>query len=144
MNRSETAEQLFNMFFLLKKRLVRHAARLVKHEFSPMQMHVLFTMLDRAAFTMTELARDVLISKQQLTPLVNKLVTAGLLLREPDPGDRRVVRVRISPAGSAFLESHRQEAIGIYEDMIACLDGDDLGRLSGSLAELQLIVRKLP
>lgn len=144
MNRMETAEQLFDLFFLLKKRLVRHAARLVKQEFSPMQMHVLFTMLDRESFTMTELAREVLISKQQLTPLVDKLAAAGLILREPDPEDRRVVKVRISPAGMAFLATHKREAISVYEEMIASLSQDDLDRLNDALEGMRLIVRKLP
>jgi len=144
MNRMETAEQLFDLFFLLKKRLVRHASRLVKQEFSPMQMHVLFTLLDKEVFTMSELARDVLISKQQLTPLVERLVAADLVIREPDPEDRRVVKVRISPAGLAFLAGHKREAIGVYEEMIASLSQDDLVRLNNALNGLRQIVRKLP
>jgi DNA-binding MarR family transcriptional regulator len=144
MNRMETAEQLFDLFFLLKQRLVRHAARLVKQEFSPMQMHVLFTMLDRDVFSMSELAREVLISKQQLTPLVDKLAAAGLIIREADSEDRRVVKVRISSAGMAFLATHKREAIGVYEEMIASLSQDDLACLNDALNGLRQIIRKLP
>ncbi len=144
MNRTETAEQLFDLLFLLRKRLVRHAAQQAKLEFSPMQMHVLFTLCERDCSTMSELAGDVLIAKQQLTPIVDRLVAAGLVLREPDPCDRRVVKIRLSPAGKNFLAEKRLEAIGIFETRIACLGERDLARLGDALGPLQEVIRKLP
>ncbi|MDT8902545.1 MarR family winged helix-turn-helix transcriptional regulator [Anaeroselena agilis] len=144
MDRTDTAEQLFDLIFLLRKRLVRHAAQHSKPEFSPMQMHVLFTLCERGCFTMSELAGEVLIAKQQLTPLVDRLVSAGLVLREPDQEDRRVVKIRLSPAGRDFLAAKRREAIGLFETRIACLDERDLERLSDALGPLQEVIRKLP
>lgn len=144
MDRHHTAEQLFDLLFLLKKSLVRYAAHHAKMEYSPMQMHVLHTMLDRDTFTMTELAGEVLISKQQLTPIVDKLVSSGLVRRETDEADRRVVKICLSPAGRDFLVRKKQEAIGIFETRIACLDAGDLRRLDEALTPLRQILRKLP
>jgi DNA-binding MarR family transcriptional regulator len=144
MNRLEVAEHLIEMLSLLRKRLVRHAAQHAKQEFSPMQMHVLFTLCERGCFTMSELAGEVLISKQQLTPLVDRLVSAGVVLREPDPNDRRVVKIRLSPAGHDLLTIKKKEAIDIFEKRIACLDDADLAKLGEVLGPLRDILRKLP
>lgn len=132
------------MFHLLKKRLIRYASHHVKHGISPMQLHILFSMLEKEDFTMSELANVVLISKQQLTPLVDKLVNAGLVQREPDADDRRVVRIRLSPAGIAFVAAHKHEVVRVFDTKLASLDSDDLIRLSTALAELKQILRKLP
>jgi DNA-binding MarR family transcriptional regulator len=138
------AEQLFDLVFLLKKGLIRYTANQAKMEYSPMQMHVLHTMLDKDVCTMTELAGDVLISKQQLTPIIDKLVCSGLVLRETDAADRRVVKICLSPAGREFLVRKIKEAIGIFETRIACLDAGDLKRLDDALPSLREILRKLP
>jgi DNA-binding MarR family transcriptional regulator len=143
LDRHHVAEQLFDLFFFLKKSLARYAAHHAKMEYSPMQMHVLHTMLDRNTFTMTELAGEVLISKQQLTPIIDKLVNSGLVRRETDEADRRVVRICLSPAGRDFLALKIQEAIGIFETRIACLDTGDLRRLDEVLTPLRQILRKL-
>jgi DNA-binding MarR family transcriptional regulator len=48
---------------------------------------------------MSELAHEMMISKQQLTPLVCKLLEQGLLARRADENDRRIVRLEISDRG---------------------------------------------
>jgi DNA-binding MarR family transcriptional regulator len=48
---------------------------------------------------MTELAAAVLLSKSGLTRLVDRMLSAGLVGREPDPGDRRGIYVCLTDAG---------------------------------------------
>jgi DNA-binding MarR family transcriptional regulator len=48
---------------------------------------------------MGELASRLGIGQSAATGLVDRLVEQGALERLPDPTDRRVVRVRVSPAG---------------------------------------------
>jgi hypothetical protein len=141
LDRHHTAEQLFDLLFLLKKSLVRYAAHHAKMEYSPMQMHVLHTMLDRDTFTMTELAGEVLISKQQLTPIVDKLVSSGLVRRDgsPKPAYRvleglikgewwtKPARFRTDADGRlryrAFLGQHRASARGAVASFSMEKDG---------------------
>lgn len=144
MNRQQTAEQIIELFHLLKKSLIRYAAHRVKQKISPMQLHVLFSMLEKDVFTMSELANVVLISKQQLTPIIDKLVGAGLVLREQDGDDRRVVRIRLSPEGKDFLTVHMQDVIRVFDTKLASLGSDDLERLDAVLTELRQLLRKLP
>ncbi len=144
MDRQQTAQQLIDLFHLLKKRLIRYASHYIKQDISPMQLHVMFSMREKDVFTMSELARVVLIAKQQLTPLVDKLVAAGLVLREPDEADRRVVKIRLSPSGITYLEAHTREVIRVFDTKLAALESDDLARLKVLLTEMQHLLRKLP
>jgi len=63
------------------------------------QMRALMAVGHGPGCTMGELASRLGIGVSAATGLVDRLVEQGALERESDPEDRRVVRVRISPAG---------------------------------------------
>lgn len=63
---------------------------------------------------MTDLAEAVVLSKSGLTSLVDRMETAGLLERQPDPDDRRATRVVLSAQGRVrFREAaaHHREVV---------------------------------
>jgi DNA-binding MarR family transcriptional regulator len=67
-------------------------------------MHALHTIARRGAVTMGELA-DCLdaASLSSATQMSDRLVKEGLVQRMSDPGDRRLVRVALSPRGRELL-----------------------------------------
>jgi DNA-binding MarR family transcriptional regulator len=70
---------------------------------------------------LTELATGEAVSQPAMTQLISRLEDAGLVRRENDDPDRRVVRVHITDEGSAAL-AHRRgvraERIGTLIDML--------------------------
>lgn len=52
----------------------------------------------------TRLAQRLAVAKPTLTAIADGLVAAGYAIRETEPGDRRVVRLSLTPAGRAALE----------------------------------------
>ncbi|MFI0742265.1 MarR family winged helix-turn-helix transcriptional regulator [Streptomyces sp. NPDC021100] len=54
-----------------------------------------------------DLARSAGMTPRNATGLVDTLEREGLVRRDPDPGDRRSVVVRITPAGLAWLDAFR-------------------------------------
>jgi DNA-binding MarR family transcriptional regulator len=52
----------------------------------------------------TRLARRLAVAKPTLTAIADGLVAAGYAVREPEPGDRRVVRLSLTAAGRAAVE----------------------------------------
>lgn len=73
------------------------------------------------------LADKLAVRKPTLTAAADALVAAGLLEREADPGDRRVVRVRITEAGLAAVRSAEEQLAAalapLFADASAHLDG---------------------
>ncbi len=49
---------------------------------------------------MGDVAESLLLRHHSAVGLVNRAVTAGLVERNADPGDHRVVRLRLTPLGS--------------------------------------------
>ena len=54
------------------------------------------------------LAERLAVAKPTLTSTADSLVAAGLAVREAEPGDRRVVRLRLTPAGLAAVATADQ------------------------------------
>jgi DNA-binding MarR family transcriptional regulator len=73
------------------------------------------------------LADKLAVRKPTLTAAADALVAAGFLEREADPGDRRVVRVRITEAGLAAVRS-AEEQLAVA---LAPLFGDAASHLEG-------------
>ena len=80
---------------------------------------------------MRELSRRLMVTNGNITPLVDRLVEDGLVVREQSPNDRRVQHVRLTTAGkhtldnmipqhkkwvSALMQSmERSQAMALYE-----------------------------
>jgi DNA-binding MarR family transcriptional regulator len=55
--------------------------------------------------TMGELGAAAVVSRSRVSRVVDELVAAGLVTREPNPGDRRSAFAAISPAGRRRLRT---------------------------------------
>lgn len=63
----------------------------------------------RDGVTMSELSRLLLVSNGNATAVVDRLEADGMVRREAEDGDRRRIRVRLTPAG---LEAFETMALG--------------------------------
>lgn len=81
------------------------------------------------AQTSSELARREGVAAPTMTPIVDALVRDGLVVRESQPGDRRVSRLRATPAGRELMERGRARRIRNLADELRRLSSADLQRL---------------
>lgn len=93
---------------------------------------------------MTELASRILSSKSGLTRVVDRMEEAGLVRRERQPTDRRVIRVFITPEGLEALHAARAvHRRGIQQHFLQHLDQRDLKALTRALEKVRDQVRPL-
>lgn len=98
----------------------------------------LLSQLDRAAegLTMGELSRRLMVTNGNVTGLIDRLVTEGLVARQPAPHDRRAQLVRLTPAGKqafdAMIPKH-QAFIAERFDGLSRAELAELHRLLGKL-----------
>jgi DNA-binding MarR family transcriptional regulator len=98
------------------------------------QMGALRHLVKHGPLTMNDLAARMEISPSSATQLVDRLVHHGLAVRNPDPDDRRVLRVDVSgPAKEAVRELEKNTSQRL-ESLVAPLTDDELELLT-SLAQ---------
>jgi DNA-binding MarR family transcriptional regulator len=90
--------------------------------------------------TMSELSRRLIVSNGAITGLVDKLATAGLVMRREDPKDRRSMIVRLTRKGrDSFLRMARR-----HEEWVVSLLGElSVEAQSELMQNLTLLQRNL-
>lgn len=76
-----------------------------------------------------------------MTRLVSALERDGLVSREPDPGDRRQVLLRATPAGRRLLEEGRARRTSTLAARLALLPDGDLAALAWAAELLERLAR---
>lgn len=86
---------------------------------------------------MNELSRRMMVTGGNVTGIVDQLVKERLVERLPEPGDRRALRVRLTPQGEkAFAEMAREHEAWIVS-LLAGLTRREYAQLFGLLAKVK-------
>lgn len=96
--------------------------------------------LTRAAaggFTFVELSRLLLVTSGNLTGIVDRLESQGLVKRQPGKQDRRVVRITLTPKGRAMTRQMLPRHADDIADALAFLPCDRMLQLSELLGQLR-------
>jgi DNA-binding MarR family transcriptional regulator len=129
---------------MVQQKLIRPSEQITRDSLSPLQFQALGTLSLQGSQTMSELAQILVISKQQLTPVVDRLERDGLVLRRSDPADRRLVRLEVSQDGFAYLVKMKNQFETMVTSKIQPLDEADQAALWAALDTVTDILAKLP
>ena len=97
---------------------------------------------DTQAPTMSELAKELDIPKQQLTKLVNGLESKGLVKRQHDSVNRRQVHLYITPSGSAIMHQLKQAMLDCTVTGLTSFSKEELYDLTCCLERLSQLLKK--
>ncbi|WP_274654803.1 MarR family winged helix-turn-helix transcriptional regulator [Paenibacillus humicola] len=109
-----------------------------------LQLHILEELFHAGeGISMTHLAQQISISKQQLTPLISKLEETGFVVKAQDPHDRRAVRLFLADKGKETVTKHWAEFHRLFAERIAALGEDDLLDLDYAITKIIRIFEKM-
>lgn len=90
--------------------------------------------------TMSELSQRLMVSKGNVTDLVERMEARGLIERRPDPRDGRIQRVYLTEAGARQFSAMAPAHNGWLEQSLGRLDEDKLERLHELLGEMKTLL----
>src|SRR5262245_39832162 len=99
---------LANSLAVSVSRLSRRLRKERHSDLTPTQLSALGALLRRGPLTVGTLARHENVQPPSMTRTVSCLDDMGMLVREPDPSDRRQVLLRVSEPGKALLDAERK------------------------------------
>lgn len=105
--------------------------------------HALFLLHERGHSTVSELSRELKISRPNMTPVLDKLVKYDLVSRRSSKEDRRVVKVEITEEGNDLVRKITERSALEIRERVSSLPEKDLERMCGCLHELKTILFKL-
>ena len=84
---------------------------------------------------MTDLAREVVLTKAGLTSLIDRLEARSLVRRTPDPSDRRAVRVTLTAEGQRVFRAAARIHVAGIQDRVAQHMTDEEARIVADVFE---------
>jgi MarR family transcriptional regulator for hemolysin len=107
-------------------------------------MTIAITAKARTPMSQSELADKLGVEGATMVAMIDRLVKAGLLVREASTTDRRIKRVLLTPAGVSVYEKVKAEATALRNELLANTDEMKLLIATELLEGLQGIIEKQP
>jgi MarR family transcriptional regulator for hemolysin len=98
----------------------------------------------RSPLSQSELADKLGVEGATMVAMIDRLVKAGLVMREASTTDRRVKRVLLTPAGVKIYDKVKAEAVALRKELLADTDQKKLLIATELLEGLQGIIDKAP
>ncbi|MBC8101023.1 MAG: MarR family transcriptional regulator, partial [Cytophagales bacterium] len=103
------------------------------------QMNTLLVLRDAGpeGLPLTEVGRRLVVTKANVTGLMDRLERQELIRRDSDAPDRRVIRACLTTRGAALLEAALPHRDRLLSDLLACLSSTEKADLIGLLTKLR-------
>ena len=98
----------------------------------------------REPLSQSELADRLAVEGATMVAMVDRLVKAGLIKREPSTADRRVKRVVVTEAGYRLFDAVKTEAAAVRKEILSKLDPVKLEAATEVLEALQGMIETDP
>ncbi len=121
--RDKIIDEIFNDFRVIgrtAKRGMKPSAGIGRP--SPAQIEMINIISGRGSVTVKEIAETMRVSGSAVTQFADPLVEAGLIERHHDARDRRIVNIKMSPAGRrelSALETHGREHLAMMFETLS-------------------------
>ena len=112
--------------------------RLLRLGISMAQLHILYTVQRNGEMTMSQLADVLNVSLSSATGLVDRIAERGFVERSHPPEDRRVVEIRVTPAGTKMLEEVDAVSDDLLRIVLGRLGRTQLAGVRQALADLRV------
>jgi DNA-binding MarR family transcriptional regulator len=100
------------------------------------QLRTLLLLFTNGPTRMSDISSALSVSMATATGVIDRMVERGIVVRESDPNDRRIVLCRISPEGEMLVSGLWQSWSKRGEQMLRALDRPKLLAVNGMLEAL--------
>jgi MarR family transcriptional regulator for hemolysin len=98
----------------------------------------------RSPLSQSELADQLAVEGATMVAMIDRLVKAGLVVREPSTTDRRVKRVVVTAEGYRLYDRVKAEAAAVRKELLAKIDAKSIEAATVVLETLQGMIENLP
>lgn len=142
-NLKAASDELYSLLLYLNRRVFNHEDIIKRLSIPPSHAKVIFYLIHSKNASVSEIAKDLSISKSNMTPIIDKLIKEGFVERFPDPDDRRVIRVAITEKGHEFSIEQRKFAKKNLREKLSSLSSEDLSQIENITKNLNEILLKI-
>jgi DNA-binding MarR family transcriptional regulator len=135
------AEDFLRLLEYIRDNYFKPAEQITRSRLSPAQFYAISILFRKDSLPMSELAAEMKISKQQLTPIIGRLIESSLAVRKTDENDRRIVRIEIAELGRSTFEALSAQIKGNFIEKLSEIPDKELDELKQMVTRMQEILK---
>ena len=139
---NEISDNLYLLLLSLNRHIFNPTVLTKKFNVPHSHIKVLFYLIHHGPISISKMTKELCISKPNMTPVIDKLVEEGLVTRDYDPTDRRVILIQTTPKALEFLKETQDYVKEIIKEKLSSLNDEDINTLSTSLESLLSVIKK--
>jgi DNA-binding MarR family transcriptional regulator len=144
MSKAENVADIFlSLFGDMHEKFTRPGEKIARLRLAPGQYYVLSLLRRHGPVSISGLANEMKISKQQTTPLISRLIGHNLVARKTDEHDRRIVRIELTEAGRGLIEELWLEVKQVFAAKLEVLPDTELDELGRMIRRTHEILQKV-
>ncbi len=140
-NLENVAGEFLRLLGYIRDNYFRPAEQITRSRLSPGQFHAISILFHKGSLPMSELAAVMKISKQQLTPIISKLIESSLVVRKTDENDRRIVRIEITELGKSIHKALFTRIKVNFTEKLSEIPDKELEELKQMVTRMQEILK---
>lgn len=137
------SNDLFTLLLYLSSRLLNPSIMLKGLALPPSHVKVIFHLAKLGPCPVSQIANHLIISRPNMTPIIDKLISEGYVDRYDDPNDRRIIMIKMTEKAHKFLHDVESDAKAQLIEKLKLLEKDDLEKIKVILPQLNDIVQKI-
>ena len=140
------AKQLMDSYFQsMPRRNWMH--KMAKSDQKPGERMVLYfisrhTKSDSSGLMVSEIGKILNLTSPTITQHINSLEAQGLVERLADPGDRRVVRIRLTEEGNRFFQRMEEGRLQMFVELVEHLGEEESVRFAETMRKASEFMQK--
>jgi DNA-binding MarR family transcriptional regulator len=134
---------LFSLFPVVQKKLMNPEKFSGNCDLSHSHFQIILILNEFGILPVSEIGKKLMISRPNMTPLIDKLIKEGLVRRLPSETDRRVINIDLTDYGRKFLEEQQKIMASFLKERFSSLPDEDLIQLAASLENIKKVFLKL-
>ncbi len=139
----DLSNEIFMLFLAINSKMVNHNRMLKNCSFPPSHMKVVFYLYFNGPSSVSKIAKDLVISKPNMTPIIDNLIAEGYAIRYDDPDDRRIIIIEATEKAHQLLEQKKQDTLEVLSEKLSALETSDLDTLKELTPKLVEILGKI-
>lgn len=137
------AMDMFSLAPLFQKKLFKPEDDGGHCGIAPTHFHTLFILEEHGTLPVSDIGRKLMVSKPNMTPVIDRLIAEGYVERLPHKTDRRIINISLSDRGRKFLANHKGMMIDKLKARLSSLSEEDLSAMLASLENIRDIIMKV-
>ena len=127
----------------VRRKLLKTALVNIDVDISPLHFEIMKLLKEAGTLHIAEIGERLRIARAQMTHLVDKLVDVGMVKRQIDTADRRMINIVLTNKGKTTIEEHDSCIRRAVRETLSCLTDEELADLTDSLEKLRDVLSRL-